>query len=351
VICLLATSAVAAYKVQTVPEMVKAANNLLVTLTPEQKAKLVYAFNHAERTNFHFTPGPWNGVGRQGLPFREMTPDQAKLAHALLATGVSQRGYIKATTIMSLEQILKEMEAGGRGGRGGAPAFNRDPDGYFFLVFGEPSENGLWGFRVEGHHLTLNFTIDKGKVIADTPAFMGANPAEVRQGPRAGLRALAPEEDLGRALVHALDAEQKKVAVLPGNAPGDIVTGERLEISQLPNLDLNKPTGLQASKLNAKQMEMLTAVIEEYAYRMPVELAEATMAEITKAGRDKVYFTWVGGQNKGDLHYYRIHGQSFLIEFNNTQNQGNHVHSVWRDLKNDFGRDLLREHLKTAHAQ
>ena len=344
VLCLLATSALAAYKVQTVPEMTKAANNLLVTLSPEQKAKLRYDFGHAERMNFHFTPGPWNGVARKGLPLREMTPAQVKLAHALLATAVSQQGYTKATTIMSLEQILKEAEAGGRGN------IQRDPDGYFVTVFGEPSETAMWGFRIEGHHLTLNFTIDKGKVLADTPAFMGANPAEVKEGPRIGLRVLGREEDLGRQLVQSLDAQQKAVAVVNATAPGEIQTAENLNIDMIPNFDINKPTGIQASRLNAKQMETLTALIEEYAYRMPVELAEVTMTEIKKPGLDKVYFTWAGGQNKGDLHYYRVHGPSFLIEFNNTQNRGNHVHSVWRDLKNDFGRDVLKEHLKTAHA-
>jgi hypothetical protein len=342
VVCVLATSAVAAYKVQTVPEMVKAANNLIVTLTPEQKTKMMYPFTHAERTNFHFTPGPWNGVGRQGLPLKAMTPDQTKLAHALLATGVSQRGYTKATTIMSLEQVLKELEQGGQ--------IVRDPDNYFFLVFGEPSESGTWGFRVEGHHLTLNFTMENGKVLADTPAFMGANPAEVRDGPRKGLRVLSTEEDLGRTLVQSLDAQQKAVGVLPGNAPGDIVTGERLDISNIPNFDINKPTGIAASKLTAKQQENLIAIVEEYAYRMPNELADVTMTEVKQPGLDKIFFTWVGGMNKGDLHYYRIHGPSFLIEFNNTQGRGNHVHSVWRDLKHDFGKDLLKDHLKTAHA-
>ena len=342
-VLVVATSAFAAYKVQTVPVMVKAANNLLVTLSPEQKAKLQYEFTSRERMNFHFTPGPWDGVGRMGLPLREMRPEQVKLAHALLASGVSQAGYIKASTIMSLEQILKETE--GPNGR-----FNRDPDGYFFTVFGEPSEKGMWGFRVEGHHLTLNFTMNEGKVVADTPTFMGANPAEVRQGPRTGLRVLGREEDLGRQLVTSLDARQRAVAVIDARAPGDIRTGENLDISAIPDLDLHKPTGIQASKLTSQQAEILVALVEEYAYRMPVELAEATMAEIRKPGLDKIYFSWAGGLDKGELHYYRVHGQSFLIEFNNTQNQGNHVHSVWRDLKNDFGQDLLKEHLKTAHA-
>lgn len=344
VICFLALTAVAAYEVQTVPEMVKAANNLLVTLSSEQQAKIKFGFNDAERMNFHFTPGPWNNVGRKGLPFKEMQPYQARLAQALLATAVSQRGYTKATTIMSLEDVLREQEAA-------RPQFVRDPENYFFSIFGEPSDTGRWGFRVEGHHLTLNFTIDNGKVVADTPAFMGANPAEVKDGPRKGLRALAPEEDLGRSLVQSLDAQQKAAAVLPGNAPGDIRTGENLNINNIPDLKLDAPTGLAASKLNAKQQETFMAIIEEYAYRMPVELAQVTMTEVKKPGLDKVFFTWVGGMNRGDQHYYRIHGPSFLIEFNNTQNQGNHVHSVWRDLKNDFGRDVLKEHLQTAHAE
>jgi hypothetical protein len=149
--------------------------------------------------------------------------------------------------------------------------------------------------------------------------------------------------------VKSLDAAQQTTAIIAARAPGDIVTGENLEINALPNLDLAKPTGIQASKLTARQVETLVAIIEEYAYRMPIELADATMAEIRQPGLDKVYFSWAGGTNKGDLHYYRVHGQSFLIEFNNTQNQGNHVHSVWRDLKNDLGRDVLREHMKTAH--
>jgi hypothetical protein len=284
-------------------------------------------------------------ISRQGLPFKAMTPEQVKLAHALLATGVSQKGYIKATTIMSLEQILKELEAGGRGG------IVRDPENYFFSVFGQPSETGTWGFRVEGHHLTLNFAMDKGKVVADTPNFMGANPAEVKTGPRAGLRVLAAEEDLARSLVVSLDAQQKQVAVLPGAPPNDIRTGENFNIDNIPGFDINKPTGIQASRLNAKQQETLIALIEEFAYRMPIELAEVTMTEVKKPGLDKIYMTWAGGTNKGDQYYYRVHGPSFLIELNNTQGGGNHIHSVWRDLKNDFGRDLLKEHLLSAHAQ
>jgi hypothetical protein len=261
----------------------------------------------------------------------------------LLATGVSQVGYIKATTIMSLEQILKDREAGGRGN------LVRDPDGYFFSVFGEPSESGTWGFKVEGHHVALNFTISNGKVISDNPAFMGADPAEVKDGPRSGLRVLGREEDLGRQLVQSLDAQQKTVAVVT-TTPRDILTGENVVLDMIPNFDIHKPTGIPASKLNAKQMETLTALIEEYAYRMPLELADVTMSEIRKPNLNNVYFTWAGGLNRGDLHYYRVHGPSFLIEFNNTQGGGNHVHSVWRDLKNDFGGDLLKEHLRTAHA-
>jgi len=272
-----------------------------------------------------------------------MRPEQAKLAHALLATAVSQAGYIKATTIMSLEQILKGREAGGRGN------LVRDPDGYFFSVFGDPSDTALWGFKVEGHHGALNFTIANGKVISDNPAFMGADPAEVKEGPRTGLRVLGREEDLGRQLVQSLDAQQKAVAVVT-TAPRDILTGENVVLDMIPNFDVHKPTGIAASKLTAKQIETLTALIEEYAYRMPLELAEVTMSEIKKPNLNNVYFTWAGGLNRGELHYYRVPRPSFLIEFNNTQGGGNHVHSVWRDLKNDFGGDLLKEHLRTAHA-
>src|SRR5262249_22182822 len=181
-------------------EMAQAANHFLAALSPEQRAKATFDFKDDERANWHFIP-----KARKGLPFKELTPAQRPLAFALLSTGLSQAGYAKATTIMSLEQVLGELE-------GSKAPFARDPEMYYLTVFGTPGEK--WGWRVEGHHLSVNFTLARGQEIADTPSFLGANPAEVRKGPRQGLRVLAAEEDLARKLVKSFDTEQRQVAVM-----------------------------------------------------------------------------------------------------------------------------------------
>src|SRR5215471_11836073 len=181
--------------------METAAKNFLNSLSPEQREKATYKFEDDQRFDWHFIPKP-----RKGLPFREMNTHQSKLAHALLAAGLSQQGYIKAVSIMSLEDVLKNLEKG----RTSSP--NRDPEGYFFTIFGEPSANGAWGYRVEGHHVSQNYTVVSGKVI-DSPSFFGSNPAEVKDGPRKGIRVLEQEEELGRDLIKSLDADQQKVAI------------------------------------------------------------------------------------------------------------------------------------------
>jgi len=309
--------------------METAANNFLNSLTPEQRAQATYKFDDDQRFDWHFIPKP-----RKGLPLREMTSYQTKLAHALLSAGLSQRGYIKAVTIMSLEDVLKIMEkdAGER----------RNPDGYFFTIFGEPSSTGVWGYRVEGHHLSQNYTVVGGKVV-DSPSFFGSNPAEVKQGPRKGTRVLAAEDDLGRELVTSLDGEQKKVAIVDQKAYKDIFT----MASRKAALE-GQPSGLAAAKLNAKQFGMLMALLEEYAGNVPEQMAQARMEQIKKAGKN-MHFAWAGSLERGGPHYYRIQTPVFLIEYDNTQNDANHIHSVWRDYNGDFGLDLLKAHYQTSH--
>jgi hypothetical protein len=265
-----------------------------------------------------------------------MTAPQKHLAHALLNTGLSQRGYMKATTIMSLEEVLRVMEkdSGAR----------RNPEGYFFSIFGEPSDKGVWGYRVEGHHLALNFTIVNGKVVG-SPNFFGTNPAEIREGPRKGLRVLRGEEDSGRALLTALTPEQKKVAIVTGDAYKDIITAASRKASLQ-----GQPNGLSAAKMNQKQRALLQAVIDEYVYNMPEQVAQARQEQVKKAGNN-LNFAWAGVEEKGGPHYYRVVAPDFLIEYDNTQNNANHVHSVWRDINGDFGLDLLAEHYKTSHKQ
>jgi hypothetical protein len=309
--------------------MSDSANAFLASLTPEQRAKAVIPLNDAERMNWFYTPVP-----RKGLPLKEMTSPQKHLAHALLAAGLSQRGYMKATTIMSLEDVLRIMEkdSGER----------RNPEGYFFSIFGEPAPHGVWGYRVEGHHVSQNFTIVNDKVVG-SPSFFGSNPAEVREGPRKGLRVLGREEDLGRELLTSLTPEQKAVAIVTKTAYKDILT----ENSRKAALN-GQPSGIQASKLNAHQKELLRSVLEEYVYNMPDQIAQTRLDQIKQAGNN-LYFAWAGVEERGGPHYYRVQAPAFLVEYDNTQNNANHIHSVWRDFEGDFGADLLKQHYDTSH--
>lgn len=324
---LLMTSAY--YRTQAAPTMTETAKSFLASLEAEQMAKATFKFDDPERFNWHFIPKE-----RKGLPLKEMKPHQRSLAQALLSAGLSQQGYIKATTIMSLEDVLRIMENDQVG--------RRDPERYFFTIFGEPSDKGTWGYRVEGHHISLNFTLVNGKVVA-SPNFFGANPAEVRQGPRKGLRVLHAEEDLGRELIVALTPEQKKVAIVSATAYKDILT----EASRQASLK-GQPSGLQASKLNKNQRTLLQAVLDEYTNNLPEQVAQARQEQIKQAG-DKLYFAWAGVEQRGGPHYYRIQSPDFLIEYDNTQNEANHIHSVWRDFNNDFADDLLKQHYKESH--
>lgn len=324
---LLLTSAY--YRVQTASVMTDAALNFLASLTPEQAQKARFAFADDERQNWHFIPKP-----RNGLPLREMTPTQRHLASALLSAGLSQRGYIKASTIMSLEDVLRILEKD--------DGERRNPEKYYFSLFGDPSPKGIWGFRIEGHHLSLNYTLVNGKVTG-SPNFLGANPAEVRQGPRKGLRVLAAEEDLGRELLSSLTPEQKAVAIVTREAYNDILTGP----SRKAALE-GQPPGLPAAKLNPRQRTLLRSVIEEYIFNLPEDAAQARLALLQRAG-DNLHFAWAGVEERGGPHYYRIQAPEFLIEYDNTQNNANHIHSVWREFKGDWGLDLLAEHYKTSH--
>jgi hypothetical protein len=278
--------------------------------------------------NWHFVPRE-----RRGLPLKDMTGAQRALAKALLEAGLGARGYLKASTVMELELVLREL--------GGNPAV-RDPELYFISIFGTPSAAQPWGWRAEGHHLSLNFTIVRATLVATAPAFLGANPARVPSGARQGLRALAAEEDLARELVRSLDASQRAIAILPGDAPRDIVTGNAAQVDPL------SPAGIPASRLTAGQKELLWRLIDEYLSRMADDLAAERRAKLSGGDFDAVTFAWAGTLEPGGPHYYRVQGPTFLIEFDNSQNDGNHVHSVWRDFNGDFGRDLLREHLRTA---
>jgi len=310
--------------------MATAAEKFLGSLTPEQRQQATFAFDAPERMRWHFVPQ----FERNGLQIKAMTEPQRKLAHDLLRTGLSDRGYDTYTKIMQLESILKAQE------KGGGPT--RDPEGYRFSVFGTPSSKGTWGWRVEFHHISLHFDVVNGTAISSTPSFAGANPAEVKDGPQKGQRTLGMLEDTARALVTGLDAGQRKTAVFTDVALNDIVTENKLDIDPL------SPAGLKASAMTAAQRDQLMKVLDAYAGLMAPDIAADRMTKLKIAGIENITFAWAGSIERGQKHYYRVQGPTFLIEFDNTQNDGNHVHSVWRDFKGDFGRDLLREHLRTS---
>jgi hypothetical protein len=311
-------------------KMAAAAKKLQESLTAEQREKAVFAYDSKERTNWFFTPrqDAKKQTTRKGLPLEQMTEKQKEAALALLKAGTSEGGYTKATTIMSLESILHELETGG--------SMVRNPGWYFFTIFGDPTKDGPWGWRVEGHHLSLNFTLDGGKVIASTPAFFGANPATVKQGDRKGLSTLAEAEDLAKDLFRMLDDEQRKIA-LQNKAFTDAEIGE-----SNASVSPGEAKGLAASKMSAEQKAKLDALLKSYANRMPPDVAETELAQIKETGLDKVHFAFTGGLEPGQAHTYRIQGPTFVIMFLNEQpdsakNPANHIHSAWRSIKGDFG--------------
>src|SRR6266508_4046346 len=323
--------------------MYRAAMNLAKNLTPEQSKQAMFPFDCDERMHWHFIPTEM--FARKGLLIRDMTPKQRQLAHDLLKAGLSQRGYVTATQIMDLETILGALEAAQRAAGPQPPrgqVLERNTEKYFFSIFGTPSQKDTWGWRVEGHHISLHFTVVNGTLVAGSPSFFGSNPAEVREGPKKGLRILGMEEDAARALLEALDASQKTTAIINATAPGDMLTMNKLKIDPL------SPMGISASALNDKQRELLTKLIDVYTGFMASDIAADRLAKLKQARVDKIGFAWAGETERGKKHYYRIQGPTFLVEYDNPQNDGNHVHSVWRDFEGDFGRDLLREHLKSV---
>jgi hypothetical protein len=313
-------------------EMAAAANSLIASLTPEQKAASVFAMGDDHRLDWHFIPKE-----RKGTPIKEMTPQQQHLTTALLAASLSSTGMVKASSIMSLEEVLQKIEGPSR-------RFLRDPELYHISIFGEPGPGKTWGWRFEGHHLSLSFTVAGGEHISATPSMMGTNPAIVPDGPHKGLQILADEENLGRELAKSLSDAQKSKAILSEKAPDDIITGNQRKISPL------EPAGISWVDLDEEQRELLWSLVETHVERSRGEIAEADLRKIEGAGQENIHFAWAGGLQRGQGHYYRIQGPTFLIEYDNTQNNGNHVHCVFRDFTEDFGEDLLMRHYEEAHS-
>jgi hypothetical protein len=321
--------------------MSAAANTFLSTLSTEHRKAATFPFDSPEREHWGFVPTEI--FARNGLTLGVMSETERAAAHNLLKSGLSQKGYLTATSIMQLEDVLKAVEDAGGGDAAAGRRMERNPVKYFVSVFGTPGATGSWGWRVEGHHVSLNFTIVNGSLAASTPQFFGSNPAEVVSGPKKGLRILQDEEDPARALLLSLTPAQRAKAVLPVAAPGDILTMNRNNIERLDT------SGVPASDLQPNQRDLLLRVISAYSGAMADDIAADRMAKLRQAGIDKIDFTWAGGDKRGEKFYYRLQGPTFLVEFDETQDDANHIHSVWRDFSGDFGRDVLREHIAKDH--
>jgi hypothetical protein len=310
-------------------KMRDAAGAFLASLGPAEAARARFVFDSDERFDWHYVPRE-----RRGLPLQAMSDEQRERAFALLRVALSDEGFSKAETIRQMELVLREIE-----GR----AF-RDPMLYYFTVFGEPSDEERWGWRYEGHHLSQNWTIVRGRALATTPQFFGSNPAEVLQGPMKGTRPLAAEEDLGRALVQSLDKRQAASAIVDAVAPHDIVSAASQRAVTLGE------AGIAYGSLHGSQARALEELVERHANALAPALAEERLAKAKDGGMRAVRFAWMGSTERRCGHYYRIQGPTFLIEYDNTQNDANHVHAVWRDFNGDFGLDLLKEHyLRAPH--
>lgn len=316
-------------ELKAAPACEAAAKQFLATLAPAQKAIAALPFTSDERENFRYTPR-----SRAGLSLQQMTVPQRKAAMELLTSAMSETGMLKATQIMSLESVLAEMEK---------DPVKRDSELYFVAIFGTPGDSKGWGWRFEGHHLSVNITLVDGKGISVTPSFMGANPAQVREGPKAGLRVLAAEEDLARALTLTLLEAGKKEVIFSDKAPAEILSFENRKATALD------PVGVLSSDLTGIQRSALLTLLSEYTGRFRPEFSATDMAKIKAAGIENIRFGWAGGTKPGVAYYYRVQGPTFLMECANTQNKANHVHATWRDFNGDFGRDLLGEHFSGGH--
>ena len=315
----------------TARRMTEAATRFLKTLDAEREALASFPFDSDVRQDWHYVPR-----SRVGLPRGRMDGTQLESAHALMASGLSAVGARKAEQIIRHESILGRIE-------GDSAQFLRDPGLYFFNIFGRPGADDSWGWRVEGHHLSLNYTFDGGELQSPTPSFFGANPAEVPDGPEKGLRILETEEELGRDLFMSLNEEHRARAVVYADAPRDMITRADREVA------LGDPVGLPASAMTADQRDKLMTLVRVYLDKNSEELRARALRKIEAEGVDGIFFAWAGGEQRRQGHYYRLHGPSFFVEYDNVQNDANHIHSVWRDIDCDFGRDLLREHYEHAH--
>ena len=305
------------------------ATAFLNSLDSKLKAKVQYVIDDEERFNWHFVPRQRNGVA-----LRDFSPQQYQMVMTMLKASLSEQGYTKATGIVALENILREIED-----RGPNDTY-RDPLNYYVTIFGTPSKDRPWGWRFEGHHVSINFVSDKNEIVSSTPSFFGSNPGIVPRGEQKGKELLKQETDLGFELLNTFSADQKKKVVFADKALPEIVMSDRLKAEGI------EPLGILFKEMNDAQKKIFIRLVEVYVKNYQLGFADKLMSKIKKAGIDNLSFAWAGESTPGNGTYYRIQGPVLLIEYDNTQNNANHVHTAVRDLTNDFAEDVLREHYK-----
>ena len=318
---------------QATSEMADACRNWVDSLNSEQKAKATFHYLDGERQFWYYPP-----LNRHGLPLRDMTEEQRELAFRIMESSLEPQAYQQARAIIEHELILGPLEK-----ERNIATFVRDPELYYWTVFGEPGGEEPWGWRAEGHHVSLHFSVWGEEVTAVTPFFFGANPAEVPHGEKQGLRILGQREDMAIELMASLTDDQRAQAVIHENAPWDILT---YNTTKAP---VHEGEGLAAADMTGEQKEILLALITEYVNQVRTDVAHERLEEIKEKGLDHFRIVWAGATDRSRDHYYRIHGGTFLIEFDNIQDGANHIHSVWRDVENDFAADVLRDHRLMYH--
>lgn len=315
--------------------MAVAAENFINTLDINQRSTTLYPFDSEERFNFHYTPIN----DRKGLPLDKMNETQKNAAINLLKTCLTDGTVKKVKEIIELEKILKVLEKR-------KPDDNfRDPGKYHLAIFGIPADSTIWGWRFEGHHVSFNFSANDNSLVSGTPGFLGTNPAIVLEGPQKGKEILKEEKEKGFTLLRSLTPDQLKTAIIDSVAPAEIITRNDRKAM------IEHPAGLSYSQMTPLQREKLLQLISLYVHRYKKNFADNMLKQIQHAGLDKLIFAWAGHTESGPghPHYYRIQGPTLIIEYDNTQNNANHVHTVVRDLLHDFGGDMLLEHYKAGH--
>lgn len=319
----------------TAQNITAAATAFVKLLTVQQQLKTQYQFDTSERFRFNYIPME----DRKGISINELSPIQKTALLNLLKTCITEQTVDKITAIMQLDMVLKALE------NRKADDHYRDTGKYFVTIFGVPNNRTIWGWRFEGHHVSFNFSIKNNELVAGTPGFLGCNPGIVQAGPQKDKAVLKQETSMGFALLHALNVTEFKQALIDSIAPNEIITKANRQAI------IDHPAGVKFNQLIPEHQQMLLQLVQLYLHRYSKPFAAIMYKEIKDSGLDNLWFTWAGYTESiiGRPYYYRIQGPTIIIEYDNSQNNANHIHTVIRDLKNDFGGDLLLEHYKNDH--